>query len=284
MIVLSDRLTRVQLEEAADFLNYKCTFINTVELVLQLGSGCSVAGLLDEEWARFPLHHMPHMPQEPSTAKHELQVHWGTIGATKTLVFSGRYHLYEGYGRLPCLLPIWAAAYAGARSFVLTNAAGAVNPHMKPGDFMCMADHVNNLGISAIAGHQHLFDDPFVDMSNVYFKPWCRSFRVAGEAEGLTIHDGIYMANHGPEFETPAEIRMAQHMSIDAVGMSTVLEATLAHAAGARVMGISLITNMAAGMEGKTISHEEHLQVGRRTGSRLVNGIRRWVNDGGLAS
>lgn len=278
MIVFSDRLTRVQLEEAADFLNHQCPFVNAVELVIQLGSGLTAEGLFDEIWSRFPLQHMPHMPSEDSLAQHQLEVIWGMVGQTRTLAYSGRFHLYENYGRLPCLLPIWVAGYCGARTFILTNAAGAVSPKLQPGTLMCISDHINNLGCSALSGHQHLVTDPYVDMSAVYKPELWQSFRNYAADAGVDMQSGVYLANHGPQFETPAEVRMAQVLGADAVGMSTVLEASVAHALGAQVLGLSLITNPAAGLTSEPLQHEDHLQMGQIASKKIIALIRRWLH------
>jgi purine-nucleoside phosphorylase len=277
MIVFADHLTRVQLEEATEYLVQQCPFINAVDLVIQLGSGYLSAGLLDEEWSRFPLQSLPHMPTADSRAKHELQVHWGIIGPARVLVLGGRYHLYEGLGRLPCLLPIWAAAHAGARTFLLTNAAGAVNPALPVGSLMLLRDHINQLGTSALAGHQHLLQDAFVDMTQVYHPGLGAALEETAIRLGTPLYRGVYLANHGPQFETPAEVRLAATLGADAVGMSTVLEATLAHALGARVVGLTLLTNHAAGLGPDPVSHEAHRQAGHAAAPGISRLIKEWI-------
>jgi purine-nucleoside phosphorylase len=272
-----DKLSRIELEEAADFLARELPFIHSVDLVVQLGSGLSSDNLLDEEWNRVRLQNMPHLPTEESLASHRFDLIWGTCGDHRVLVLAGRFHIYEGYGRLPCILPIFAACHCGARNFVITNAAGSVRERMAPGSFMLIADHINNLGVSALAGHQHLLGSPYVDMSETYSPEFITSFSGAAAKENVTVHTGVYMANTGPQFETPAEVLLAQQMGADAVGMSTVLEATLAHAFGAKVLGVSMITNWGAGLGRDRILHDQAIEVGRDAGQLLIASIRRWV-------
>ncbi len=280
MITL-DKLTRIELEEATDFLLREFTFINTVDITIQLGSGQRPEHLLDEEWGRCSLQKMPGLPAEASVAKHNLEAFWGLVGNVKVLVYAGRYHFYEGYGRLPCILPIWAAAECGCRSFLLSNAAGGIADGLNPGTFMLFRDHINNLGISPLAGHQHLLESPYVDMSSVYHPELRQALRDSAAALELPLQDGVYMANCGPQFETPAEVELARRMGADAVGMSTVLEACVAYALGARVVALSMITNRACGLAKVPISHEDAICVGGDRGPALVELIRHWLHNAG---
>ncbi len=272
-----DRVTRFELDEVAEFLVREFTFINHVDLVIQLGSGQHSEGLLDEVWGRSPLLDLPYMPDEPSIAKHEMEMLWGLINDTRVLVFSGRFHLYEGYGRLPIILPIWAAAEIGARTFLISNAAGGIDEDLQPGTFMLVEDHVNNLGVSPLAGHHHLLRTPYIDMSEVYDRELGGTLIHAAQEEDVTINRGIYWANLGPQFETPSETQLAHLNGGSAVGMSTVMEATIAHALGARVVAMSMITNRASGLSKGKLSHEETIACGLSTGKDLIRIIRRWV-------
>jgi purine-nucleoside phosphorylase len=273
-----ERLTRIQLEEAADFLAHELPFVNTVDLVVQFGSGQTSEGLLDEEWNRLPLQHMPHMPFEESLAHHRLEIVWGTLAGRKVLVLAGRYHMYEGYGRIPCVLPIWAAAHCGARNFMLTNASAAIADDLKPGDFLCLSDHINNLGVSPLAGLQHLLNSPYIDMTRTYSPELTADFMAAARKAGLPIRTGVYMANLGPHFETAAEVRMAEAAGAEVLGMSTVLEATTAHALNARVLAVSMICNHATGR--RDGSHPRNAEAADASGRVLVRAIRAWLADG----
>lgn len=278
-----DRITRFELDEVQDFMHRTFTFINHVDLVIQLGSGQHSEGLLDEIWGRCPLIDLPYMPDEPSIAKHEMEILWGVLGDVRILVLSGRFHFYEGYGRLPVMLPIWTAAECGARTFLFANAAGGIDEQLQPGTFMLIDDHVNNLGISPLAGHQHLLRTPYVDMSEVYHPELSGALQNAAREEKIPIHSGIYWANCGPHFETPAETQLAHLMGASAVGMSTVLEATIAHAHGARVVGLSMIANRASGLSPGKLSHEETIAGGLSSGKDLIRLLRRWATKEGRA-
>ncbi len=275
-----DKLSRIELEEASEFLIHRLPFINSVDLVIQLGSGQSPEGLLDSEWDRVPLRDMPNIPAEESLARHNLEIIWGTSGTFKVLIFAGRFHLYEGHGRVPCILPIWAAAACGARNFLFTNAAVAINNSLDVGDFMVFRDHINNLGVSALSGHQHLLETAYVDMSETYSSDIVSSFFDAAKHENMPIKDGVYMAFTGPQYETPAELDFARMIGADAVGMSTVLEATTAHALKARVLGVSMIVNSIQRDKSRKISHEEALEIGKRGNKKLTDSIRHWLVNG----
>jgi purine-nucleoside phosphorylase len=272
-----DRLSRIELDEAAAFLHHHFTFINTIDVVVQVGSGQSPDEILDEEWDRASLQRMPHVPAMDSLAKHKLSISWGCVGDAKVLVYGGRYHYYEGYGIVPCILPVWAAAECGARTFLFTNAAGGIRDDLEPGSIMLLDDHINNLGVSPLAGHSHLVNTPYVDMSAVYDADLRSGLQTAAEGEEIAMSSGVYMANTGPHFETPAEVRMARNCGVDAVGMSTVLEATTAKALGARVAAVSIITNRAAGCGADSISHEDNVDAGRAASANLTRVIRRWL-------
>ncbi len=222
---------------------------------------------------------MPYLPDEPTIAKHEMMIRWGVINELRVLLFSGRFHYYEGNGRVPVMLPLWAARACGIRNFLLVNAAGGIAEELVPGTFMCIEDHINRLGISALMGHHHLLRTPYVDMTEVYCKALRNvSFTVADRL-GLPLKRGIYCANCGPQFETPAEIEMLRQAGVSAVGMSTVLEATILHALEANVAGLSLITNRAAGLSKSPLSHEETLAQGRMMENKLGKFLRNWCDE-----
>lgn len=278
LMITFDRISRIELEEATEFLFHRLNFINSVDLVIQLGSGQSPENILDHEWDRIPLRDMPHLPAEESLAKHTLEILWGTVDQYKVMIYSGRFHYYEGFGILPCILPIWAAVECGARNFFFANAAVSLSDRFKPGEFMVFNDHINNIGVSPLTGHQHLLKSSYVDMSQTYSRDLSNSFVKSAQSENLTIKDGIYMANQGPQFETPAEIKVAQLLGADALGMSTVLEAITAHALNTRVVGVSMIKHSAAERHGDgKISHQKAFDVGKQGNKQLVKSLRRWL-------
>jgi purine-nucleoside phosphorylase len=181
------------------------------------------------------------------------------IGDKRALVFLGRTHLYEGRGVAALAHGVRTAAAAGAKLIVLTNAAGGLREGMRPGQPVMISDHLNLTGVSPIAGAN------FVDLTDLY-SPRLRA--LAGEVDP-TLEQGVYAQLPGPHFETPAEIRMLRTMGADLVGMSTVLEAIAAREAGVEVFGLSLVTNLAAGMSGEPLNHAEVLAEGRAAAGRM---------------
>jgi purine-nucleoside phosphorylase len=277
----NDRITKYELDEVCDFFDRQFTFINHVDLVIQLGSGHHAEGLLDEVWNRCPLLDLPYMPDEPTVARHNMEVLWGIIGGARVLVFSGRFHCYDGFGRIPIILPIWAAVESGARNCLLCNSAGGIDEDLQPGTFMLVEDHIDTMSVSALAGHQHLLRSPFIDMSDVYDPALGGALMYSARELGLQMHRGIYWASKGPQFETPAETQLAHQLGASALGKSTVMEATIAHALDARVVALSLIAGRASGLTRDRRSHEETIARGYSYSGNLVQLIRRWVTNEG---
>ncbi len=276
-MITFDKLLRSELVEATEFLHRKFHFISTVDLVIQLGSGQSPDNILDEEWGRASLQEMPSLPKANSLAKHKLEIIWGIAGNFKLLIFAGRYHLYEGFGRVPCILPIWAAAQCGARNFVFANAAIAINPEIAPGDFMIFTDHINQMGISPLSGHQHLLESPYINMIDTYNTTLANTFKEAAQEKKMSIKHGVYLANAGPQSETIAELRMARLFGADAVGMSTVLEATTAHALQAKVLGISMITKSISPKTQNQFSPDVAFDIDTNGNNTLISSLRHWL-------
>ena len=218
-------------------------------VVLGSGWGAAVAGFQGLE--------LPYS-QIPGLGKTGVEGHAGkllytTIGGTRTLVFQGRRHWYEGEGWSPVVLPAYLAHGLGARTLLLTNAAGGIRADLPPGSLMAIADHINMLGSNPLIGPHHpILGTRFPDQTEVYARSLRQRLLDAGaDAEG------VYIATSGPTFETPAEIRQFRAMGADAVGMSTVPEAIVANAMGLRVAGLCCISNWAAGISPAPLSHEE---------------------------
>ncbi len=172
----------------------------------------------------------------------------GTLAGKKVVCMSGRFHYYEGYSFEQLAAPVRLLKNLGVQKIILTNAAGAVNKAYKPGDVMIIADHINLMGVSPTRGKNiSEFGDRFFDVSNMYARSLRKIARDCAENSGLTIHEGVYYIFSGPQFETPAEIRAVRILGADAVGMSTVTEALTAAQCSIPVLGLSLMTNMAAG-------------------------------------
>jgi purine-nucleoside phosphorylase len=195
------------------------------------------------------------------------------IGAS-VVVASGRFHFYEGWNMDDVVLPVFLLHGLGARTLVITNAAGGVNRDYRAGDLVLIRDHINLMGAHPLRGPNPAgFGPRFPDMSRTY-DPALR--QIAREAAGAPLPEGVYAAFSGPTYETPAEVRMAERMGADLVGMSTVPEAIAAAYLGIRVLGVSCVTNMAAGILDRPLSHEEVVETGRKVMpalTRLLEGV-----------
>jgi len=200
----------------------------------------------------------------------------GRIGDTDVIVLAGRAHLYEGYTAHEVTFGIRELARRGVRSLILTNAAGGINASYKPGDLVLISDHINLLGANPLTGpNDESLGPRFPDMSEAY----SRKYRdIAKEATGLPLAEGVYAAVPGPSYETPAEIRYLRAIGADLVGMSTVPETIAANHLGIKVLGISCVTNMAAGLLPQKLVHEEVLRTGERVRDTLVALLRAVVH------
>jgi purine-nucleoside phosphorylase len=188
---------------------------------------------------------------------------FGKISGKDVVLMKGRVHLYEGHGAEAVTAGVRWMAGQGVDSLVLTNAAGTVNRDFEPGGWMMLSDHLNLTGTTPLIGAQ------FIDMSEVYDAAWRADFRKVAGDSGVKLNEGVYASLRGPQYETPAEIRMVRTLGADAVGMSTVLEAIQARALGMRVAGFSCLTNWAAGMQ-ESLNHEEVLETGKAAGGVMV--------------
>jgi purine-nucleoside phosphorylase len=190
----------------------------------------------------------------------------GYLSSTPVMVLSGRAHFYEGHSMDLVTSPVRVLALYGIRDLLLTNAAGAVNRRFKPGDFMILRDHINLMGINPLRGARGQMRECFVDMTGAYDLKLSRLLRRAGQASGVRLHSGVYLAVCGPSYETPAEIRAFARLGADAVGMSTVPETIIARQCGLNVAGLSCLTNLASGLCRFPLSHDAVLSMGTRVG------------------
>lgn len=189
---------------------------------------------------------------------------FGTLAGNSVLLMQGRVHLYEGYSPQQVTAGVRWMARQGISKLVLTNAAGTLNPHFAPGSWMLLADHLNLTAASPLLGAQ------FIDLTEAYDPQWRAGFRVAAAAQGMPLHEGVYAGLRGPHYETPAEVRMLRTLGADAVGMSTVLETIQARALGLRVVGVSCLTNWAAGISPVALEHREVLAVGKHAADAML--------------
>jgi purine-nucleoside phosphorylase len=231
---------------------------------LILGSGLGALADTLEEAVRIPYEDIPFWP-ESTVEGHSGQLVIGTHGGVEVAVMQGRAHLYEGYAPWEVAFPIRVLSRIGCDGLVVSNAAGAINRSFSVGDLMLIEDHLNLQGTNACLGAN--LDDigpRFFDMTRAYDPAYRELARQAASKLGLTLREGVYAAVLGPSYETPAEIRMLEAMGADAVGMSTVPEVTAANHAGMRAVGISCLSNMAAGVLDQPLDHDEVMQTGER--------------------
>lgn len=235
-------------------------------IVLGSGLGRLVERL--EERQELPYREIPGFP-EPGVEGHAGMLVSGSLNGRALLCQSGRFHAYEGHPAGLLALPIRLFATLGIRTLLLTNAAGGIRRALLPGSLMLLADQINLTFRNPLIGRVRPGEGRFPDLSAPYdveLAGWARA--VAREAR-LSLEEGVYAGVAGPSYETPAEIRMLARMGADAVGMSTVLEVVTARALGMRVLGVSVITNHAAGISATPLSHAEVMAAARAAGERL---------------
>ena len=228
------------------------------EIGLVLGSGLNF--LADERMQPdkiIPYREIPGFPKATSIG-HKGNLVFGGLGERSVVCMQGRFHFFEGHSMEDVIKPIRVMSQLGVKIIILTNAAGGINESFSPGTLMLITDHINLLGTNPLVGKNiEEFGPRFPDMTFVYDREVRSLAHIVAESLSLELKEGVYLATTGPSFETPAEIRAFRSLGADAVGMSTVPEAIAANHAGLRVCGISCISNMAAGMSGVRLTHEE---------------------------
>ena len=222
-----------------------------------LGSGLSAYAASLEGAIEIPYNQIPGFPL-PSVEGHAGSLFSVEGDGVPVMLLAGRIHAYEGHPISELAFGVRCAIRSGCDIVVLTNAAGSVNDNHRPGDLVIIKDHINLTGLNPLAGtNDERFGPRFPDMTTVYPRELRELTRVIGSEIGMTMHEGVYAWFLGPSYETPAEVEMARTMGADLVGMSTVPEAIAANHMGARVLGISLVTNLAAGMSDYPLSHQD---------------------------
>lgn len=236
----------------------------TPEIGIVLGSGLGDFARLVDRKAEVSYASLPGFPVS-TVAGHAGTLIFGYVRAVPVVVMQGRVHYYEGYSMNEVVAPIRLMGLLGAKKLLLTNAAGGVNTSFTPGDLMLITDHISAFVPSPLRGENPQELGPrFPDMSRVYDEEMGRAVLEAGEKLGESLQQGVYLQWQGPNYETPAEIRMFRTLGADAVGMSTVCEAIAARHMGLRVCAVSCITNMACGILPQPLSHEEVQQTADR--------------------
>ena len=247
---------------AASYLLECVTMRPTIAMVLGSGLGDFADTL--EEAVRIPFSQIPNFPI-PTVSGHAGALVFGKKQGREVVVLQGRIHFYEGLPQNEITLPIRVLAAIGVKTLILTNAAGGVNTGFTPGDLMLISDHINYSFSNPLIGpNLDAFGPRFPDATDIYTAELRDEIRTAAQKAGIPLREGVYMMFSGPSYETPAEIRMARVLGADAVGMSTVPEALVAAHCGLRVVGISCITNMAAGVLPRKLDHREVMETAAR--------------------
>ena len=269
---MSDYYDKVR--QAADLVRSRTSGVPEVGIVLGSGLGDFASRL--EASTSIPYTAIPHWPAS-AVVGHAGTLVAGQLKGRRVAVLSGRAHYYEGHSLQTVVFGARTLALLGVRTLILTNAAGGINLTFKPGTLMVIDDHLNLMGSNPLVGpNDDRFGVRFPDMTDVYSRRLRQIADDASKASGVAIAHGIYAALHGPSYETPAEIRYLRAIGADAVGMSTVPEAIAARHMGVEVLGVSCITNPAAGVLPQPLVHDEVMEVARRVRdefSRLLEAI-----------
>lgn len=262
---------------AANFISEKC--FETPKIGLILGSGLGVLADDIKDAVKISYSDIPGFP-ESTVEGHAGQLVLGKLNGVMVAAMQGRFHFYEGYTMDKVTFPVRVMKELGIETLIVTNAAGGINESFEPGDLMLISDHINNTGTNPLIG---LNDDNlgvrFPDLSEAYSKRLRLLAKNTAGKIGLSIKEGVYVANTGPSYETPAEIRMLRVMGGDAVGMSTVPEVIAARHSNLEVLGISCISNMAAGILDQPLSHDEVIETTEKVKSSFLQYVKELVGE-----
>lgn len=246
------------------------------EFGVVLGSG--LGGFAEEvqDAVTFPYEDLPGFPAS-TVPGHAGRLVLGKLGGVPMAVLQGRVHYYEGYPMEDVLLPVRVLGGLGAKKLLLTNAAGGIGAFLAPGDLMLITDHIASFMPSPLRGpNEDALGPRFPDMSEVYTPALRERMQRAAKELDIPLKQGVYLQTQGPNYETPAEIRLYRALGADAVGMSTAVEATAARHMGMEVCGVSCITNLAAGLDANAPTHEEVQQAAARVGERFRQLLRKF--------
>jgi len=255
-------------ERAAKFILSKTKLRPRIGLVL--GSGLGAFADDFSEATRIDYKKIPHFPVSTAVG-HAGRLVIGKVGEEAVAGMQGRVHFYEGYPMKEVVFPMRVFGRMGIRAVILTNAAGGINTSYKQGCLVVIRDHINLHGSNPLTGpNDERFGPRFFDMTTAYHKPYGNAALEEGKRQGLDIYEGTYCILNGPSYETPAEIRAMRTLGADLAGMSTIPEVIAARHMGIKVLGISCVTNMAAGILDQPINHEEVLETGERVKAQFV--------------
>ncbi len=261
---------RQKIQDAADFIRGKAPQ-QTIDVLLVLGSGLGALAERVQEPVIIDFGEIPGFPAAtvPGHAGRLLLGFWGN---RRIAVMQGRFHYYEGHSMAMVTLPVRVMARLGVRTVILTNAAGGMAEGMQPGDLMLITDHISLFMESPLRGaNLDEFGERFIDQSAVYSRRLNDLAGSIAREQGIHLHPGVYCFCKGPQFETPAEIRLLRQLGASAAGMSTVPEAIVASHCGMAVLGLSCVTNLASGLSGQPLSHREVLDGGQAAAEKMIN-------------
>ncbi|WP_261179025.1 purine-nucleoside phosphorylase [Anaerobacillus sp. CMMVII] len=249
------------------------------EIGLILGSGLGILANEIENPIEIPYDEIPGFPVS-TVEGHAGQLVIGTLEGKQVIAMQGRFHYYEGYSLERVTFPVRVMKELGVKSVIVTNAAGGINETFTPGDLMIITDHINNFGDNPLIGP----NDPaqgvrFPDMSTAYSKTLVKLAKQVAMSLDIVIKEGVYVGNTGPSYETPAEIKMLRTLGGDAVGMSTVPEVIVAKHSGLEVLGISCISNMAAGILDQPLTHDEVIETTEMVKANFLSFVKEIVKE-----
>ncbi|MGD6841470.1 purine-nucleoside phosphorylase [Bacillus infantis] len=268
-----------KIQNAAQFLKEK--YGETPKIGLILGSGLGVLAEEIEQPVKIPYNEIPDFPVS-TVEGHAGQLVFGLLNGVQAVAMQGRFHYYEGYSFDKVTFPVRVMKELGVEILIVTNAAGGVNESFAPGDLMLISDHINNMGSNPLIGpNDSKLGVRFPDMSEAYSRELRQQAREIAGKLNISIQEGVYVGNTGPAYETPAEVKMLRTMGGDAVGMSTVPEVIVARHAGLKVLGISCISNMAAGILDQPLNHEEVIETTEKVKANFLAYVKELVRQFG---
>jgi purine-nucleoside phosphorylase len=253
---------------AAEFIRSRISVAPKIAVIL--GSGLGPFAYHVEHQIAIPFTEIPHFPQ-PTVVGHSGLLVIGTLHGTPIAVMQGRVHYYEGYSATEVIFPIRVLKQMGIEKLIVTNAAGGIRDGLQRGQLVLISNHINFTGTNPLIGkNESKFGERFFDMTEPYSQRLRVLAKTAAKKEGFTLSEGVYLAVSGPSFETAAEIRAFRTLGADLVGMSTVHEVIVARHMNIEVLGISCVTNLAAGIQGKPLDHYEVLETGLHVQQRFA--------------
>lgn len=261
-----------KIENAAKYLHEQYEAVPKIGLIL--GSGLGVLADEIENAVKIPYDKIPDFPVS-TVEGHAGQLVFGTLNGVEVVAMQGRFHFYEGYSFEKVTFPVRVMMQLGVETLIVTNAAGGINESFEPGDLMLIADHINNMGTNPLIGRNDAKLGPrFPDLSEAYSRFLRDKAKGIAEQLQIPVKEGVYVGNTGPSYETPAEVRMLRTLGGDAVGMSTVPEVIVARHAGLNVLGISCISNMAAGILDQPLTHDEVIETTEKVKANFIKYIK----------